>query len=114
MAMATKCPRCEGYVHSPSDEEPHCLRCGWVEYPPPPERPYRDPRPCADCGEDISERPSHARYCINCAIARDQLRKDAMSAKYRAERAAMGKVVRPRRKGTGLTFGWQHRKEKHE
>ena len=97
MTTATKCPRCEGHVYSPSDEEPHCLRCGWVDYPPPPERPYRDPRPCADCGADISERPSHARFCGGCILRKERDRKDAMNAKYRDERAAMGKTVRPRK-----------------
>ena len=46
-----------------------------------------DPRPCEDCGADISDRFVSAVYCLDCLNRRTLERNRKSSAAYRARSA---------------------------
>ena len=49
------------------------------------EPPLPRPRPCRDCGEDISERNYRARLCYRCGAARSREKTRKKQASVRAE-----------------------------
>ena len=89
------CPRCDAPLSFLADY-PQCLMCGFENYAVTPGYQYRqrrlvrlvaqvdEPRPCAECGADISDRYRSAVYCIDCLFQRTREMNRKSSLAYRA------------------------------